>query len=68
MACSISITSVTGVPATPNSTITGTIHVTGTLTGTCAPTPSGVVEVIVEAVCGSNSAKASAIPDSSPER
>ena len=64
MACSISITSVTGIPAVPNSTTTSTIHVTGTLTGTCAPTPNGAVEVVVEAICGSNSAKASATPDS----
>jgi hypothetical protein len=63
MACSVNITSVTGIPATPGSTTTSTIHVTGTLSGTCPPSPSGAVEIVVEAVCGSNSAKATAVPD-----
>lgn len=64
MACSISITSVTGIPAVQGGTITSTIHVTGTLTGECKPTASGAIEIIVEATCGSNSAKAIATPDS----
>jgi hypothetical protein len=63
MACSITITSVTGIPATPGSTITSAIHVTGTLSGECKPTPSGAVEIIVEVRCGSNTAKDIATPD-----
>jgi hypothetical protein len=63
MACSIKITSVTGIPATPGATITSTVRVTGTLSGTCPPTASGAVEIVVEAVCGSNSAKTRAVPD-----
>ena len=53
MACSMSITGVTGIPATPGGTITSTIHVTGTVAGTCAPIllASGSFNVIVQVNC-----------------
>lgn len=64
MACSITITSVVGIPATP--TTTSTIHVTGTQTGECKPpVVGGSVELIVEATCGSNTGpKVIVTPDS----
>jgi hypothetical protein len=42
MACSITITSVVGIPVTPASTTTSAIRVTGTQSG-CLPGPNGVV-------------------------
>ena len=61
MACSMSITSVTGIPATPGGTITSTIHVTGTVAGTCAPIVLGNLSynVVVKVDCpGGGSATA----------
>lgn len=63
MACSIIITSVTGIPVAPNSTTTSTIHITGTQTGACLPATSGMVEIIVEVICGNNTKKGIATPD-----
>jgi hypothetical protein len=63
MACSITITSVVGIPATP--TTTSAIRVTGTLTGECPPGANGVVEIIVQAYCaGGGLNQAIATPDS----
>jgi hypothetical protein len=64
MACSITITSVIGIPAAPNSTITSAIRVTGTQTGDCQPAPSGLVEIIVQAICQGTANKGIATPDS----
>jgi hypothetical protein len=63
MPCAITITSVVGIPPMPNSPTTATIRVTGTLTGECPPTPSGLVEVIVQVTCGTNTGKGTATPD-----
>jgi hypothetical protein len=64
MACSITITSVVGIPATPGSTTTSTIRVTGTQSGECPPAPSGVVEIIVQAICPGATNQGIATPDS----
>jgi hypothetical protein len=56
--CSVTITSVIGVPAGSSGTTTGSILVAGTQTGLCEPTASGVIAVLVEVSCGTNSAKA----------
>jgi hypothetical protein len=64
MACSIIITSVVGIPATPTSTTTSAIRVTGTLSGECPPGPNGVVEIIVQAYCGGAINQGIATPDS----
>ena len=65
MACSITITSVVGIPSTPASTTTSAIRVTGTLSGDCPPGPNGVVEIIVQAYCGGSALNQSiATPDS----
>ncbi|MGA9491398.1 MAG: PKD domain-containing protein [Mycobacterium sp.] len=60
--CSITITSVTGVPA-GSSTTTGSIRVIGTQTGVCAPTASGVTEIIVEVNCGTRVTSSAIAPD-----
>lgn len=54
MACSLSITSVTGIPAMPGGTTTISIHVTGTLTGDCRPIDlaSTSFDVVVQVDCG----------------
>jgi len=64
MACSITITSVVGIPVSPGSTTTSAIRVTGTLTGECPPAPSGVVEIIVQALCPGATNQGIATPDS----
>jgi hypothetical protein len=58
MACSMSITGVTGIPATPGGSTTSTIHVTGTLTGVCTPIvlATGSFNVVVEVDCGAGPA------------
>ncbi len=54
MACSMSITSVLGIPATPGGTVTSTIRVTGKLSGDCAPIvmAAGSFDVVVQVDCG----------------
>lgn len=55
MACSITITSVTGIPAVPNGTTTSTIHVTGTISGDCDAivfSPTIKYDVVVQVDCG----------------
>jgi hypothetical protein len=53
MACSLSITTVTGIPATPGGTTTSSIHVTGTVSE-CQPInlASGSFDVVVQVDCG----------------
>lgn len=62
MACSLSITSVTGIPA--GGGVTSAIRVTGTLTGDCEPivfSPTVKFDVVVEVDCGTGSASATTL-------
>ena len=63
MACSLSITSVLGIPTVPGGTTTSTVRVTGTL-AECEPiifSPTNAFDVVLELDCGSGPVSATTL-------